>query len=198
MSITTEKHTASSRDPGAPLGETLGPSAQQGPAQRGETKQLSCIRCPGAAHATCRDRFPPPPPGGRPGQQAYSRPDGLRLGLPASRACTEAVRRAAWKASPRKAPTPPRWLSLGRRIHAAAPGRRVGRGFPRPHATPTGAPVHFPISQAEGPRQEAEEALPDRKRISKAYLGKLPGAPTPRGEALAGRASPRSTLSSQL
>ena len=57
------------------------------------------------------------------------------------------------------------------------PGRRAGRGFPRPQATPAGAPAHFPISQAEGPRQEAEEGLPDRKRISKAYLGKLPRGP---------------------
>lgn len=180
-----------------PLRGNTDPSAQRGPAQRAGARQLYRIHCPGAPRATRRDGFPPPPQGRRPGQQAYSCPVGPEARAPTPRSPTEAVLCAACRASPGKAPAVPTLGGPGR-VHTAAPGRRAGRGFPRPHTAPEGRPAHFPVvGQAEGPRQEAEEGLPDGKEFQRPISGMCRG-PRPRGEALAGRASPRSTLSSQL
>ena len=169
---------------------------QQGPAQRGETRQLSCIRCPGAARATCRDGFPLPPPGGRPGQQAYSRPDGLRLGLPAPRACTEAVRPG--RPVPGRLPPRPagsRWAGASTLLPRGGGQGEASTGL-RP---PPRARLHTsPSARLKDPVRKLRRGCLTVKEFQRPISGSCQGAPTPRGEALAGWASPRSTLSSQL
>lgn len=155
---------AASRDPGAPLG----------PTQRGK---------PGSSLASAAQVLPAPPAGtgacrhpraGGPGSRPTAVQMALRLGLPAPRACTEAVRCAAWRASPRKAPTP------SHQAHPhCCPGEEGRERLPQASRRPGGAPAHFPVGQAEGPRQEAEEGLLDSKEFQRPISGRCQGPPHP-------------------
>lgn len=140
-----------------PLRGNTDPSAQRGPAQRAGARQLYHICCPGAPRATCRDGFPLPPQGRRPGQQASSHPDGPEARAP----CTQGPHRGhavcdlqgqSWEGSAAPALGGPGPLSVGWAASTLLP-RGGGRGEVSPGLTPPPrARLHTsPLARLKGP-----------------------------------------------